>query len=580
MSIKIQPTSPDARQTRLLSDIRSSVAALAHRAGITDQRAFAAWYATTFLDIDEDQALEAASVDGGEDQGIDFFCIDDINERVVVLQAHYPEPQNQGKATPKTKVDILPSITSYLAKPSVLKKAGRAELAALAEEMQDKSESHELILGLVSLGASSDQCERSIATFNDDDKYRPVSFFYEHNVGIGDRYEAFLAGHDNVPEGTISFVTDKSWFSDKGQYGNAWVGSVSGAELAGLYKLHGDRLFARNVRLFLGTRKGGINERIVETAKTEPGKFWALNNGVTIVADSIQPLSDGQFKLSRFSIVNGCQTTVSLFRAGSHKDIKVLTRLVAANPLVIGDIVRYNNTQNAIKIWTVRAADKVQERLRASFKKVNVEYAPKPDNTRKKPGSGHVILLDRLAQYLAATRPDTLISAVKEKSELFDRYYQSVFPHSIAAEEVLLTWFIGTESDLARQQRVDQLREQDNLDKTQAGLLGVAGTYWITFCAHRLVSSFNAPPLRLDLKKMVVPEFYAALRKYVGSALDVYLDIAIDTYDEDEFPGVRQALRSPKFFQKLNQKLANRLARMKQTDKKLPSLEHVMKSIK
>jgi hypothetical protein len=55
------------------AEITASVEELARRAGTSADQAFAAWYAINFLDVDEDDALDAASVDGGEDQGIDFL---------------------------------------------------------------------------------------------------------------------------------------------------------------------------------------------------------------------------------------------------------------------------------------------------------------------------------------------------------------------------------------------------------------------------------------------------------------------------------------------------------------------------
>ena len=65
-----------------LKRIRDSVRELARRGGITEERAFAAWYAICFHDVDEDVALEAASLDGDEDHGVDFLHIDRTNERV------------------------------------------------------------------------------------------------------------------------------------------------------------------------------------------------------------------------------------------------------------------------------------------------------------------------------------------------------------------------------------------------------------------------------------------------------------------------------------------------------------------
>ena len=51
--------------------------------------------------------------------------------------------------------------------------------------------------------------------------------------------------------------------------------------------MHGDSLFDRNIRLFLGSHKGGVNAGIKETLETptERPNFWAYNNGVTFICD-------------------------------------------------------------------------------------------------------------------------------------------------------------------------------------------------------------------------------------------------------------------------------------------------------
>jgi hypothetical protein len=131
--------------------------------------------------------------------------------------------------------------------------------------------------------------------------------------------------------------------------------------------------------------------------------------------------------------------------------------------------------------------------------------------------------LDRVSQFLAARHGSTLIAAVKEKSELFDRYYPELFPHTIKPEEVYLAWQLGVSADKARQERLGVLVEQGDDDKTLTSLLGVAGTYWTLFCAHKLVHELNGQSLRLVLGAMNSDPFRGALQKYVLRALDEYI---------------------------------------------------------
>ncbi|WP_438033872.1 AIPR family protein [Sorangium sp. So ce204] len=524
------------------------------------------------LDVDEQGALEAASFDGAEDQSIDFFLCDDVNERIVVLQAHYP--LNSDKATKKSKWDALLSAIPVLESPSTLRDAGRTELASAVEEARPHIGTFDAVLGLVSLGEHSDQIARALATARKSTSLKNYSFFYDSKAGVLDGYSAVKSGDRAVPEDTIAL--SGGYFEEQGAYGTAYVGTTSAAELKRLYREHQKRLFAGNVRYFLGTRVGGINEQIVKTAREQPRLFWALNNGISIVADTVVPLAEGRFKenrfkLTRFSIVNGCQTTVCVSRADASVDAKVLVRLIAANRGVVGDIVRYNNTQNAVKIWAVRAVDAVQLRLRDAFEREGITYAPKPEGSRQLKSS-EVISLDRLAQFLGARSAETLISAVKEKSELFDRHYQELFPHNVTPEDVYLSWLLGIQSDALRQERLTDLKQQGDADSTMTSFLGVGGAYWIVHCANKLVADLNRAPLNVSLKQMNADQFRGAVKKYCAQAIDIYIDIAINTFDIDEYKSVRSALRSLRFLQRFDQKLANKVAAMRRQRHGLPNL--------
>lgn len=66
-------------------ELTTAIDAVAKRGGITRDRAITAWYAATLLGVDEDEAIDAASVDGPEDAGCDFIYIDNDQETIYVL---------------------------------------------------------------------------------------------------------------------------------------------------------------------------------------------------------------------------------------------------------------------------------------------------------------------------------------------------------------------------------------------------------------------------------------------------------------------------------------------------------------
>lgn len=556
-----------------LNNITSSIDTLARRGNITRNQAFAAWYAINFYDLDEDAALEAAGADGGNDQGIDIVFLDPNSARIIILQAHCPE--NTDNKTPKNKWDAVVASIPYIRNPKCLRDAGRDDLADTLDTLKEDNPNADMIISLISLGAKSPEIENSLRTHRSDVLYKDIEFTYESKEDIIKNYQALMNSELGISEDKLHFSGDH--FQDSGAYGQAWVGSVTASELKRLLDSYKDKLFAGNIRLFLGARKGGINEQMIDTAKKNPGIFWALNNGITIVADTVVQDKDNPsiLNLKRFSIVNGCQTTNSLSQANAPKDAKVLVRVIEAKSNLKNEIVRYNNSQNAIKIWTVRAADDIQGRLRKELKKIGVDYAPKQAGARKKHSENN-IELDKITQYLASSNRNFLTQAVNNKSELFDEPYQKLYRRDIKAEEVYLAWTIGNMAENERQELSDKL--EDNQDRH---LIGVPSRYWIIYCVYKLLHEFsNIHSPSITLEKLILPEVKNALKKYVTEAVDLFFDIAVDTYEKEVFGTYKSAFRSQKFLERVESKLERRIARLKEGKRKLAPLERVAKSAK
>ncbi|MBK7719152.1 MAG: AIPR family protein [Simplicispira sp.] len=98
-------------------------------------------------------------------------------------------------------------------------------------------------------------------------------------------------------------------------------GKVSCADIAQWYIEHGDLLFTENIRNTLSD--SDINLQIEASLLKSPKDFWYLNNGITAIADGIKrkPIVLGEqrdssyWKISNIKIVNGAQTTGSIFSA-------------------------------------------------------------------------------------------------------------------------------------------------------------------------------------------------------------------------------------------------------------------------
>jgi hypothetical protein len=553
-----------------IEDITASIDALAARGNINRDRAFAAWYAISFHDLDEDAALEAAAADGGNDQGIDIAFVDDAREEIVILQAHCP--QNFFKKTPKAKWDAVVASIPFIKSPNKLKRTGRPDLAETLEGFNEAYPDYRYSVGLISLGQRSPEIASSVEAHAS--HTGEIEYFYDGKEDIIARYKSLVEAENGVAEDVLQFSGQH--FEDSGQYGRAWIGTVAAPELARLQTEYGERLFAGNVRLFLGARKGGINEQMIKTAQTHPGNFWALNNGITIVADTVavdKTSKESKLILKRFSIVNGCQTTSSLVRGKAGPEAKVLARVIEAKGTLRGEIVRFNNSQNAVKIWAVRAADGVQEDLRRDFARAGINYAPKQAGARQRKDD-KTIDLDKVTQYLASAESDFLLQAIDNKGELFDEPYQRLFKKNIKATSVYLAWLVGRLADEERRDLAAKLRQD-----AMAAILGVTSVYWITFVTFNVLRKFTDPTsAALTLERMTTSEFQAALRKIVQLAASVFYDLAVLAYDAETYGSFKSTLRSSKFLGKMESLINNRVASIKSSQ--VPNLIGAAKSAK
>lgn len=192
---------------------------------------------------------------------------------------------------------------------------------------------------------------------------------------------------------TIPCIENKS--SDK--Y-SVYLAIISGELLAAIYEEHGPRLLERNVRSFLQV-KGAVNKGIRDTLRDEPDMFLAYNNGISATAESVDISRDENgkpsiCKIRDFQIVNGGQTTASIFNA--KKDSKVgadLSRVfiqmklsVIENPenmdTIVPKISAFANTQNKIQMADFSANDpfhrKIEELSRITW--TPVQGGSKPVN--------------------------------------------------------------------------------------------------------------------------------------------------------------------------------------------------------
>ncbi len=164
-----------------------------------------------------------------------------------------------------------------------------------------------------------------------------------------------------------------------------------------IYKIYtkamkeGYPIFDKNIREYLGNR--GVNKNIYNTLMDpiDRKNFFYYNNGITIICDKVKN-SDLSFPAQNIGvtydvinpqIVNGCQTVNSIYEVlknvnpnellEQYKDTYVMLKIleIDANDetqkQLYKNIVKYNNSQNAIDEKTFAANANTFQRLQEEF---------------------------------------------------------------------------------------------------------------------------------------------------------------------------------------------------------------------
>lgn len=143
---------------------------------------------------------------------------------------------------------------------------------------------------------------------------------------------------------------------------DCYLAIIPGDILAKLYDKYSNELLESNVRAFLG-QAGKFNKGIRDTIREKPQMFLPYNNGITATAETVEISNiDNQYyiiKLNDFQIVNGGQTTASLYHTQKkYKDADLSKIFVQMKLTVIKDqdqknievpnISRFANSQNKV----------------------------------------------------------------------------------------------------------------------------------------------------------------------------------------------------------------------------------------
>lgn len=357
-----------------LEDVRSgdpNTVQLGHR--------FAHKLVTQWLETEEGPA-EIHYCDGAGDGGIDIAVFrrgeagaaDDgtvEGDRWYLVQSKYGSAFQGSDTLLAEGRKVIETITGRTRRLSSLTDA---LLRRLYNFLENASEFDRIVLVYATVDALSERDHDALEDIRAMGHNRLGSIFSVEAVSVATIYERTLDEVANVRSFRIPLEAKLVECSE-----NLLVGATSITGLYSFLKAYRsatedlDQIYEKNVRRFLGSR-GRVNKRMLDTLNNEPERFGLFNNGITLVVTDMERTADGGLEIVEPYIVNGCQTTKTIWTVCEQKldaggtgsstalaDWKeraersaVITKIVRVGTdgeVLLQDITRFTNSQNAVR---------------------------------------------------------------------------------------------------------------------------------------------------------------------------------------------------------------------------------------
>lgn len=391
--------------------------------------------------------LEVATeslTEGGDDKDCDLCLIDSESGDAFIVQATIGDEWNKPSASTNKADDLLTALSWLLKQPyDRIPEIIRPKAVELQEALAARDIKH-LHLLFVHNCQQSAAVKESLATVAESSK----TLLSDPNVTVT-ALEIGLPHLQHLYNSlTKQIVVEKKVrFSIKGmlkESGDGWDSvqtTVEGSILHDLWQTYKDDLFSANIRGFLDMlgRKTSVNRGILDTVTRAPKRFWAFNNGVTILTNDFTR-KPGVLVVKGVSVINGAQTTGVLGSAPREQAAacRVPCRFIKCKDAnVVNEIIENNNTQNAIKAFDIRSNDPIQRRLQAEFSTAHIVYLHRREGAQRLRDSA--VQAEILAPFLAAFHGKFQI-AIRQRRTIFEdrSTYGEVFPPQISARHALL----------------------------------------------------------------------------------------------------------------------------------------------
>lgn len=422
----------------------------------TKAAALLAWFLERVWGLDPSD-VEASICDGPNDKGVDGLVVNRDLQEIVIFQSQYCERENGVAGDAKLK-QFTGTASAYFQTragiEALLRSAPNDELRSLLTRTQivDLFDNPAVTFATKLVYVTNCTPDRSAIDYTATDAGAEIDLWGQDRISAA----VSRVRRPDLLDQEVTFTDPKYMEDDLSDQVKIYFAVIPATQLVALPGIADSSVFDQNVRLGLGNTK--INKELRDTIQdaAQHPLFPAFHNGLTILTHEVAE-QDGSLKLTGISVVNGCQSLLTLYRnrAALTDSLKVLVRIIQIereNDLI--DIVTYRtNNQNPVNVRDQRSNSVSQRRLQDDVRDTygtSLFYSIK----RGEVGPVGVPVFDNglAAQMLMSVWLKDPAGAVRKNVLFEDDTFYRIFSHDIDAHKIYLASILN---GIIEQKRTD-----------------------------------------------------------------------------------------------------------------------------
>ena len=428
---------------------------------LTDDQ-LVAWYVAARLTPDENVTAARESLTDVPDGGVDAVYVDEDLTTVYLVQGK----RRTGKSHTENRGDVaeLTRWASLLTGEVGSFNSALGEVAPRTEELlrvardRVKRRRFNLALHFVTSGKGAPRmvgAQRELVAASSAGGRDCILEWVDHQRLLP-IYEDYVYGIPSVP--AVELDVHDRYLRDDTSGVDMGIVMIRGDEISRVVKAHRNKIFARNIRGYYG-ESNPVNEEISTAGTVHPETFRYMNNGLTIVCDSLEfrePRGRTTVYLENPNIVNGQQTSLTLSRLAADKArrLQVIARIIVVDRRkssgdeyndFISQVVKATNFQTKVTIPDLYSNDWRQVELSRRFRRDRYYYvrkAQKKGESRRQARGLPLVMRTDLADAVGGCLEESLpYRLVKER--LYDEErYEEIFDLERSTDEYLCMYYL------------------------------------------------------------------------------------------------------------------------------------------